>query len=90
MSTAEPLTAYGILVDSPEALRSYLPNCIAFFGSVDGAPLLQITLPCCGATKAYEQPEDIPRENVGPCKCGNWFIYYRNSQQSVSVEEMRT
>lgn len=79
---------YGIQADNPDVLRDYLS---ALLHSIEVEPLvqihpvggdepfLQLHLPCCNTTKVYEQLEDVPRENVGPCKCGNWFIYYKES-----------
>lgn len=69
-------TFIAVMADDPDALRGCLPPLVAHFGSIPGDSLLCITLSCCGATRVYEEAGDIPRENVGPCECGNWFIYY--------------
>jgi hypothetical protein len=88
MPTTELATAYGILADNPDVLTEVLRDHPAVKDALlAGVPILHITLPCCGAAKVYERLEDVPRENVGPCKCGNWFIYYRSCQHPISIEE---
>lgn len=76
METTE-MTAYAIHAVNPDALLAYLRDePVVRNALLAGVPVLHITLPCCGATKVYERLQDVPRENIGPCKCGNWFIYY--------------
>lgn len=72
--------AYGILAVNRGVLLDALRNNAAVkAASLAGVPVIQITLPCCEASKVYQHLEDVPSENVGPCECGNWFIYYKES-----------
>ena len=77
---AKRATLYAIHADNPDALLACLGEMLGANGTEQaGAPVLCITMPCCDATKVYRQLKDVPRENVGPCKCGNWFLYYKEA-----------
>ena len=36
----------------------------------------RVSLPCCGRVREWPSINDIPKGDVGPCPCGNWFIRY--------------
>ncbi len=67
-----------------ETLVSYISLVPSMFGIRRfGVEALEMKLPCCGETRSYKHTYEIPTSDVGPCKCGNWFIRYR--EQSLRV-----
>ena len=77
---AQP-TTYAIYADNREVLKAYIRS-LSRLGK-HGAPLIEITMPCCGEHKVYQQELNIPVNDVGPCPCGNWLIKYKEQPFQV-------
>ncbi len=86
--------ATAVHADDWETLVCYVIRTIVTLGAmggmglikiraVPGAPALAIEMPCCGEIRSWQKTYQIPVNDVGPCRCGNWFIRYRHQPLQV-------
>ena len=45
---------------------------------------LRVAMICCQRTITFLDSDSIPYGDVGPCKCGNWFIKYTDKKVPIS------